>query len=213
MNIINDISNFIFVENEPEKSDIIFIPGGSFPEPSERAAELWLNGFAPLILPSGKYGVKLGHFRGVQTKKELYDGDFETEWDFMKSVLLKSGVDEKAILVENNSEHTFDNAFMSKAVTDSLELTIQKAIICCKSFHARRCLMHYQWAYPGTDFLVCPVNVCPVDFDPTNDKIIRKDNWFNYSVGIERVMTELQKCGQYFKEAVPAFLAKSTRED
>ena len=66
MDIINDISNFIFVDDEPTKSDIIFIPGGSFPEPSLKAADLWLNGFAPLILPSGKYGIKLGHFRGAK---------------------------------------------------------------------------------------------------------------------------------------------------
>ena len=208
MDIINDISNFIFVDNEPKKSDIIFIPGGSFPEPSERAAELWKNGFAPLILPSGKYGIKLGHFRGVQTKKELYDGNFETEWDFMKSVLVKSGVDEKAILMENNAyeKGTYDNAFMSKEVTDSLGLTIKKAIICCKSVHARRCLMTYQWAYPEAELLVCPMDICPVDICSANNIPIRKDNWFNVSVGIEWVMSELQKCGQYFKEAVPLFV-------
>ena len=196
MRTITDISNFIFVNNEPIKSDIIFIPGGSFPEPSERAANLWLDGFAPLILPSGKYSSAIGRFPGVQTKKELYDGDYETEWDFMKSVLLKFGVDEKAILVESNGgeKGTYDNAFMSKAVTDSLGLTINKAIICCKSFHARRCLMTYQWAYPDTRILVCPVD----------NRNIRKDNWFYDAFGTDRVMSELQKCGQYFKEAIPA---------
>ena len=51
MDIINDISNFIFVESQLEQSDIIFIPGKAYPEPSEKAAELWLKGFAPLILP------------------------------------------------------------------------------------------------------------------------------------------------------------------
>jgi hypothetical protein len=43
MNIIHDITNFIFVENELEKADIIFIPGGSWPEPTEKAAELWIK--------------------------------------------------------------------------------------------------------------------------------------------------------------------------
>ena len=205
MNIIDDISNFIFIENDPEKSDIIFIPGGSFPQPSERAADLWLNGFAPLVLPSGKYG-KLGRFRGVQAKKEIYDGDFETEWDFMKSVLFKSGVDEKAILVEKNASDfvTYDNAFLSRAVTDSLGLTINRAIICCKSFHARRCLMTYSWSYPDTKFVVCPSDIYPSDSEYHYPyKYLSKDNWFKDKLGIERVMSELQKCGQYFKEAIP----------
>ena len=197
MDIINDISNFIFVENEPERADIIFIPGGSFPEPSEKAAKLWLEKFAPLILPSGKYNLKVGSFTGAKTKKEIYGGNFETEWDFMKYVLMKSGVDESAILEEKSGGErgTYDNAFFSRIVTDSLGLKIKKAIICCKSFHARRCLMTYAWLYPETTFFVCP----------SDNREICKDNWFNDKDGIERVMSELQKCGQYFKEAIPLF--------
>lgn len=197
MNIIQDITDFIFVENNPEKADIIFIPGGSWPEPAERAANLWLNGFAPLILPSGKYSIKRGFFPGTQTKKEIYNGSFTTEWDFLKSVLIKNGVSEKSILCEKcaSEKGTFDNAFLSKKVTDALGLTIRKAIICCKSFHARRCLMCYSWAYPNTEFIVCPVGI----------ENTYKENWFQSSAGIERVMSELQKCGQYFKGAISVF--------
>jgi len=36
-----------------------------------------------------------------------------------------------------------------------------------------------------------------------NNRNIRKDNWFNDTFGTDRVMAELQKCGQYFKEAIP----------
>jgi len=198
MDIIKDISNFIFVDDEPKNVDIIFIPGGSFPEPSERAAELWLSGFAPYILPSGKYNLTVGSFTGAKTKKEIYNGDFDTEWDFMKYVLIKSGVDEKAILEEKNASErgTVDNAFNSRAVTDSLGLTIKTAIICCKSFHARRCQMSYSWAYPGVEILVCP----------SDNRDIRKDNWHNDNTGIERVMSELQKCGQYFKNVIPIMM-------
>jgi len=195
MDIIKDISDFIFISDEPENADIIFIPGGSFPEPSERAADLWQAGFAPYILPSGKYNLNIGSFMGAKTKKELYGGDFETEWDFMQSVLLKAGVDEKVILEEKNASErgTVDNAFNSRVVTDSLGLTIKTAIICCKSFHARRCQMSYSWAYPNAKLLVCP----------TDNRNIRKDNWFDDDAGIEIVMSELQKCGQYFKDAIP----------
>lgn len=90
MNIIQDITNFIFVENPSQKADIIFIPGGFWPEPAEKAASLWVDKFAPLILPSGEYSPKRGFFPGAQTKKELYDGEFETEWDFLNAVLIKT---------------------------------------------------------------------------------------------------------------------------
>lgn len=62
MNYINDITNFIFVEDEPRKANIIFIPGGSFPEIAERAAELWCQNYAEYVMPSGRYSIKRGFF-------------------------------------------------------------------------------------------------------------------------------------------------------
>ncbi len=56
------ITDFIFVEDEPQPADIIFVPGGSYPEAALHAAELYHRGFAPYILPSGKYGKLTGHF-------------------------------------------------------------------------------------------------------------------------------------------------------
>ena len=44
--IVNDITDFIFLEDRLEKADAIFVPGGSYPELPERAAELWKEGYA-----------------------------------------------------------------------------------------------------------------------------------------------------------------------
>ena len=41
--IITDISNFIFVSDEPEIVDAIFLPGGSHPEQPEYAARLYTS--------------------------------------------------------------------------------------------------------------------------------------------------------------------------
>ena len=161
MRIIKDITNFIFIEDIPRKADIIFIPGGSYPEPSEKAASLWVQGFAPYIIPSGLYNMRIGHFPGTKSKADIYNGDYESEADFMKDVLVKSGVQESAIFLEKQAgdRGTVDNAFFSKDMTDSMGLVINKAIICCKSFHARRCLLSYTWVYPQTEFFICPSDV------------------------------------------------------
>lgn len=42
---LKDISEFIFICNEPKKADIIFVPGGSYPEIAEEAARLWKEGY------------------------------------------------------------------------------------------------------------------------------------------------------------------------
>ncbi len=49
------ITEFIFVENQPQKADVIFLPGGAYPEAALYAAKLYQECYAPLVLPSGKY--------------------------------------------------------------------------------------------------------------------------------------------------------------
>ena len=107
---LNQITEFIFVEDKPEKSDVIFIPGSGFPQLAEEAAKLYHQGMAPYILPSGRYSILNGKFAGVQEKKELYDGEYETEWEFLKDVLVQNGVDESAILKEDQATFTWENA-------------------------------------------------------------------------------------------------------
>ena len=179
------VSDFIFVCDPPAEADIIFVPGGSYPELPERAAELYREGYAPLILPSGRYSIKSGRFAGPETKKDLYAGPYPTEFEFMKDVLRKNGVPENAILKEDRSQYTQQNASFSRAVTDENGLTIEKAIIVCKAFHARRCLTYWQLAYPETEFLVCPVS--PLG--------ITRENWSRTEEGVDRVLGELARCG------------------
>ncbi len=50
------ITDFIFVEDEPRRSDIIFVPGGSYPDAAERAAQLYHAGYAPYIMPRVSMG-------------------------------------------------------------------------------------------------------------------------------------------------------------
>ncbi len=52
---IQDITDFIFMSDLPQKSDVILIPGTSHAEITEKAAELYHQGYAPYILPSGMF--------------------------------------------------------------------------------------------------------------------------------------------------------------
>ena len=44
---LKQIEDFIFVEDLPEKADIIFVPGNGYPQMAEKAAELYRKGLAP----------------------------------------------------------------------------------------------------------------------------------------------------------------------
>lgn len=187
--VIHEISDFVFLKDLPKKADVILIAGSSSPSAPVHAAELFLAGYAPLILPSGKFisGDSKFHYTPA-TKK--YGDYFETEWDFMKTVLTTCGVPEEKILKENQAVHTLENALYSKKVLDSQGIQVTRAIVCCKSFHARRCLMTYSFIFKNTEIIVCPTDV----------PYATKENWFLSKKGISKVMGELQRCGKYFGE-------------
>ena len=185
---LNQITEFIFEEDKPEKSDVIFIPGSGFPQLAEEAAKLYHQGMAPYILPSGRYSILKGKFAGVQEKKELYDGEYETEWEFLKEVLKKNQVSEEHILREDKATYTYENAIYSRKVTDCLGMKIKKAILCCKPYHARRSLLYYQLLYPETQFFVCPIQ----------DSDVKRENWYLTEKGIRLVFGEVQRIGEQF---------------
>ena len=174
---IKETSKFIFAENKPEKADIIFVPGNGYSQMAERAAQLYAKKYALFVLPSGKYSISTGRFGGVLTGQKRYSGEYQTEWEFLKDVLMKNGVPADAVLKEDQATFTWENAKFSRKVTDQAGINIRKAIICCKNYHARRALMYYQRAYPDAEFRVCPCCVDGITRDNshsilTNDVIL-----------------------------------------
>ena len=194
--IIDEITDFIFVSDKPEKSDIIFLPGGSYPAVPEYGAKLYREGYAPLLMPSGGLSVKFDKWQGVKEKTDIYNGDYHTDCEFYTDVLIKNGVPMSAVIGENESGHTRDNAFFSRTVADKNELDIKSGLIVCKSFHARRCLMLYQLAFPEARLSVCSVDISD----------ITKDNWYTSELGVNRVLGELARCGGQFVQDMKEYL-------
>ena len=166
------ISDFIFVEDTPQKADVIFVPGGNYPDAAVHAAALYRQGFAPYILPSGKYSISVGKFvlageaknteKPADTKKR---NSYETEFDYLHDILVKNGVKEAAILRENQATFTYQNAIFSRQVLETAGIPVKRAILCCQAFHARRALLYYQEQFPETEFVVCPVVTRGIDRD------------------------------------------------
>lgn len=194
--IITDISNYIFVADEPEKVDAIFLPGGSHPEQPEYAAALYHKGYAKWLIPSGGISVKADKWQGVRSKADIYNGDYQSDCEFFTDVLIKNGVPINAIIGEYKAGHTRDNAFFSRKMVDEKGIEINSAFIVCKAFHARRCLMLYQMAFPEVRMKVCPVHCYN----------ITKDNWFETEQGIDRVLGELARCGNQFVGNIKEYL-------
>ena len=194
--IITDISNYIFVRDLPEVADVIFLPGGMHPQQPEYAAELYRRGYAKWLIPSGEMGVQWDVWPGVADKADVYTEDYRSECELFIDVLTKNGVPRDVIIPEFTARHTRDNAFLSRKLLDENGIRIKTALIVCKEFHARRCLMLYQMAFPDVEFRVCPINCSG----------ITKENWYKTERGINRVLGELERCGNQFVGDVKEYL-------
>lgn len=183
MGFVEDITDFIFVEDKPERADLLLIPGGDQGALAVTVARLYREGYAPYILPSGRYSKPVG-----RCQIPGYEG--KTEWDFLHDILVREGVPETAILEERKATYTYENAIYSRQVADEMGLSVKRAILCPQACHARRALLYYKVCFPETEFFVCP----------TVTREISRDNWFLDDRKIDVVLGELEKCGSQFHQ-------------
>ena len=135
----------------------------------------------------------IGKFTGVKSKADTYRKDYATECEFYTDVLLANGVAPDCILQEDEAQFTAENARLSRKLLDTKGLHPKKAIICCKGFHARRCLMYYQLCFPDTELLIAPV-----------EGKVTRENWYRTEAGFKKVLGELTRLGtQFMPECTP----------
>lgn len=176
---IKFITDYIFIGDTLKESDCIFIPGSFCPELAVRASSIYKQGYSNLIVPSGKYSAK-----------KKYKNNFNiTESQFLKNILLKNNIEEENIICEEYATYTIENARFSKMLLEKKNIYVSKAIICCKSFHAKRCQLIYKLFFQNVDLYVSPVDVYGIN----------KTNWFKTEYGMKIVLNEMKK----IKEQVP----------
>ncbi len=182
---IRDITEYIFLQDELKPADAIFIPGCPRPDHTEAAADLYHRGYAPLLIPSGGFTKLEGGFAGVKKGAEKYGDDYSCEADFLEAVLLKNGVPAHAILKERQATYTLQNAEKSRELLEEKGIRLTSAILCCKSYHARRSYLYYKMVFPELEILVHPVPIDGID----------RETWFHSRRGREIVLGELSRMG------------------
>lgn len=183
---LEEMTNFIFLEDVPQKADVIFVPGSEEGVLAKTAAKLYLEGYAPIIVPSGKYAKWTGH--------SIVE-EFETESDYFAHLMMEEGVPESAIIKEREATYTYQNAINTKKLLDEQGIVVKKALLCCQAYHARRSKLYYQVLFPDTEIWVCP----------TVTKGITKENWFRSKESADLVLGEIERCGSQFHEIVAEY--------
>jgi len=153
--------NYHLLNHELKKADCIFVLGSHDTRVAERGAELFLAGWAPLLIFSGGLG-------------RLTDGVWEeTEADKFSKIALQMGVPENAILVENKSTNTGENILFTQRLLQQQELNPDSFIVVQKPYMERRSFATFKKLWPEKDIIVTSPQISFEDY-PTVDMPLEK---------------------------------------
>lgn len=153
--------SYHLLNHELKKADCIFVLGSHDTRVAERGAELYLAGWAPLLIFSGGLG-------------RLTDGIWqETEADKFSSIALQMGVPKNAIIVENKSTNTGENILFTQRLLQQKELYPHSFIVVQKPYMERRSFATFKKVWPGKEIIVTSPQISFEDY-PTVDMPLDK---------------------------------------
>jgi uncharacterized SAM-binding protein YcdF (DUF218 family) len=123
-------------------ADVILVLCSHDTSVATRGAELWLAGWAPLLIYSGGLG-------GIT--KRMWT---EPEADRFARVAVAMGVPAEQILVENRSTNTGENVRFTRQLLDGRGLDPERFILVQKPYMERRSYATFKKAWPGKDVIV-----------------------------------------------------------
>ena len=142
LRLAQQLWNYHQMNHELAKSDCILALGSHDLRVADRAAELYLQGWAPLVVMSGG----LGNFT-----QEMWT---ESEADQFAAIAIRKGVPEDSILIENRSTNTGENILYTQQLLQQKGLDPQNFIVVQKPYMERRSYATFKKHWPDKNLLV-----------------------------------------------------------
>ncbi len=178
--------NYLHISNSLEKSDCILVLGSHDTRVAERAAELFLEGWAPLLIFSGGLG---------RLTEEVWE---ETEADKFSAIAKNNGVPESAILIENKSTNTGDNILFTETLLKNKNLDPASFIVVQKPYALRRSYATFKKHWPYKKSLITSQKIT---FEQYPNKYISLESVINIMVGdLQRIKLYPNKGFQIYQE-------------
>ena len=140
------------VNHTLEKSDCIVALGSHDLRVADRAAELYLQGWAPLVIMSGG----LGNFT-----KEMWD---VSEADQFAKIAIEKGVPSKNILIENKSSNTGENILFTQQLLQREGIDPASFIVVQKPYMERRSFATFKKHWPDKKLIVTSPQISLTDY-------------------------------------------------
>ncbi len=223
------ITEFIFLEHEPTRADVIFVPGGDHPDGARRAAALFAMGYAPYVLPSGRFSKLKGYFEepGSESDSQIQQASYESSHskdasltgpgtDSQTSNLASSfqGVSSASGKKHHTEWEYFRDILLEEGVPEQAILKEDQATFTWENAIYSRRVLDSLGIDVKKGIIVCQAfhaRRCSMYYQqqfpeaellvcPVCTKGITRDNWFLDEKKIDIVLTEVEHCGSQFHE-------------
>lgn len=171
-----------------QKADAIFVLGSRDLRSAHLACDLYLKGYAPLLIFTGDSG----------TQKVLA----KTEAETFRDIALERGIPDSAIIIENKSKSSGHNIEFAKNIIAEKGLSITSLIVIQKPHTERRIYAAIQKQWPEVTFTMASYPVSCKDYLYNNPDYTREEV-INRMVGDFQRIVEYPKQGFQTEQEVP----------
>ena len=172
-----------------EPADSIIVLGSHDTRVAERGAEIFLAGWAPLVVFSGNLGALT---LGIWNRPEA---------EIFADVAAAAGVPRARMLIEARSTNTGENVDFSRELLSKHGIHPRRAIAVQKPYMERRTLATFQQRWPQ---LGVTVTSPQIDFDAYPNEAISRDDVIHIMVGdLQRLMLYADKGWSAAQEIPP----------
>ena len=140
--LVETIWNYHRLDHRLAKADVILVLCSHDTIVAERGAELFHQGWAPLLIFSGGLGAITRHFWS------------EPEANQFAEIAVSLGVPRDRILIENRSTNTGENVSFTRQLLAGRGLDPQTFIVVQKPYMERRSYATFKKVWPGKDVIV-----------------------------------------------------------
>lgn len=152
LTLAEKIWNYHVLKHQIAKADAIMVLCSHDERVAERGAQLFLDGWAPLMIFSGGQGA---------ITKTLWD---EPEADRFARIAISMSVPPESILIENASTNTGENVQLTKKLLAERGLDPQKFILVQKPYMERRTYATFRRYWPEKEVIVTSPQVSFRDY-------------------------------------------------
>ena len=169
---VQRIWNYHQMHHELTPADAILVLCSHDTVVAERGAQLFLDGWAPLLIFSGGLGTITRH---------LWT---EPEANLFARIAIGMGVPESRILVENQSTNTGENVLFTKALLAGRGLDPDRFIVVQKPYMERRSYATFRKVWPGKQVVVTSPQLSLDDYlDRFSHASLSRDDVISIMVG------------------------------